>query len=83
MYGTHVIVGLKMGGKDVIYLKQQHSSPLKPVDLQVRLKDIADKRFADNVGQNTTDNEQAVQDNKVCDGYACLLVVSGDMYALY
>lgn len=76
MYGTHIIVGLKMGGKDVIYLKQQYSSSLKPVDLQIRLKDVADKRFTDNVGQNTMHSEQACQDNKVCDGSICLLVIS-------
>ncbi|CAM8928238.1 unnamed protein product [Rhodiola kirilowii] len=64
MYGTHIIVGLKMGGKDVIYLKQQHSSTLKSVELQQRLKDMADKRFADNVGQYTMESEQPGQDNK-------------------
>ncbi|XP_039058179.1 MACPF domain-containing protein At4g24290-like [Hibiscus syriacus] len=46
-YGTHVIVGVKMGGKDVIYIKQQHSSTLQPADIQKRLKDMADKRFLD------------------------------------
>ncbi|KAI3861204.1 hypothetical protein MKX03_021523 [Papaver bracteatum] len=39
-FGTHIIVGVKMGGKDVIYLKQQHS-----------LKEMADKRFRDTNGQ--------------------------------
>ncbi|KAJ6857868.1 MACPF domain-containing protein [Populus alba x Populus x berolinensis] len=42
-YGTHVIVGIKMGGKDMICMKQQHSSPLPPVDVQKKLKDMADK----------------------------------------
>ncbi|KAK4416619.1 MACPF domain-containing protein [Sesamum alatum] len=46
-YGTHVIVGVKMGGKDIIYVKQQQSSPLKPIELQNRLKDVADKKFSD------------------------------------
>ncbi|CAN1288403.1 MACPF domain-containing protein At4g24290, partial [Linum perenne] len=36
-YGTHVIVGVKMGGKDVVYAKQQHGSPLQPVDMQKKL----------------------------------------------
>ncbi|KAK6157035.1 hypothetical protein DH2020_011283 [Rehmannia glutinosa] len=51
-FGTHVIVGVKMGGKDVIYLKQQHSSSLQPADVQKRLKVMADKRFLDANGQN-------------------------------
>uniref|UniRef100_A0A7N0T4G2 MACPF domain-containing protein n=1 Tax=Kalanchoe fedtschenkoi TaxID=63787 RepID=A0A7N0T4G2_KALFE len=64
MYGTHMIVGVKMGGKDVVYMKQQHSSTLKPEDLLQRLKDMADKRFADNVAQNMMNSEQAIHDNK-------------------
>ncbi|KAL6616740.1 hypothetical protein ACP70R_039010 [Stipagrostis hirtigluma subsp. patula] len=46
-FGTHIVVGLKMGGKDVIYLKQQHSSSLQAVDVQKRLKDMSDRRFLD------------------------------------
>lgn len=36
-----------MGGKDVVYVKQPHSSPLQPADIQRRLKEIADKKFSD------------------------------------
>ncbi|CAI0403970.1 unnamed protein product [Linum tenue] len=50
-YGTHVIVGVKMGGKDVVYVKQQHTSPLQPVDVKKRLKDLADEIFKDGTGQ--------------------------------
>ncbi|KAB5520759.1 hypothetical protein DKX38_025078 [Salix brachista] len=46
-YGTHAVVGIKMGGKDMIYVKQQHSSPLQPVDVQKKLKDMADRIFID------------------------------------
>lgn len=41
-----------MGGKDVVYVKQQYSSPLQPVDVQKRLKDVADKRFSEVSGQS-------------------------------
>ncbi|KAK4477752.1 hypothetical protein RD792_017013 [Penstemon davidsonii] len=51
-YGTHVIVGVKMGGKDVIYVKQQYSSPLQSIDVQKQLKEVADKRFSDTSGQS-------------------------------
>ncbi|CAH2078087.1 unnamed protein product [Thlaspi arvense] len=50
IYGTHIIVGVKMGGKDVIYAKQQHSSKLQPDELQKRLKEVADKRFVEASG---------------------------------
>ncbi|CAO2167785.1 unnamed protein product [Urochloa humidicola] len=46
-FGTHIVVGLKMGGKDVIYLKQQHSSSLQAADVQKRLKEMSDRRFLD------------------------------------
>ncbi|KAE8786599.1 MACPF domain-containing protein [Hordeum vulgare] len=42
----------KMGGKDVIYLKQQHSSSLQAVDVQKRLKEMSDRRFLDANGQS-------------------------------
>ncbi|CAA6663936.1 unnamed protein product [Spirodela intermedia] len=46
-FGTHIVVGVKMGGKDVIYLKQLHSSSLQAAEVQRRLKEMADKRFLD------------------------------------
>ncbi|XP_020111225.1 MACPF domain-containing protein At4g24290 [Ananas comosus] len=50
-FGTHIIVGVKMGGKDVIYVRQQHSSTLPPVKVQETLKELADRRFLDVNGQ--------------------------------
>lgn len=64
-FGTHVIVGVKMGGKDVIYMKQQHSSSLQPADVQKRLKVMADKRFLDAIGQNELGSEHIYQTDKV------------------
>lgn len=40
-----------MGGKDVIYAKQQHASPLQPADVQKKLKEMADKLFIDGAVQ--------------------------------
>ncbi|XP_022727413.1 MACPF domain-containing protein At4g24290-like [Durio zibethinus] len=63
-YGTHIIVGVKMGGKDVIYIKQQHSSTLQPADIQKRLKDMADKRFLDANGHYSMGSEQVFESDK-------------------
>ncbi|KAM0016390.1 putative MACPF domain-containing protein CAD1/NSL1 [Helianthus debilis subsp. tardiflorus] len=63
-FGTHVIVGVKMGGKDVIYMKQQHASSLQPADVQKKLKAMADKRFLDSDEQYFIDSEHASQHNK-------------------
>ncbi|XP_058090154.1 MACPF domain-containing protein At4g24290 [Magnolia sinica] len=57
-YGTHIIVGVKMGGKDIVYLKQQHSSNLQPAEVQKRLKEMADKRFLDANEQYSMGSEE-------------------------
>ena len=64
-FGTHVIVGVKMGGRDVVYMKQQHSSSLQPADVQKRLKAMADKRFLDASGKYGTESEKAYHNEKV------------------
>ncbi|MED6143135.1 hypothetical protein PIB30_003845 [Stylosanthes scabra] len=63
-FGTHIVVGMKMGGKDVIYLKQQHSSSLQPADVQKRLKEMADRRFMDATGQYTIASDQVFSNEK-------------------
>lgn len=55
-----------MGGKDVVYLKQQYASPLQPADVQKRLKDVADKRFADGSGESSVNPEKAYGREMVC-----------------
>ncbi|KAK4254436.1 hypothetical protein QN277_009820 [Acacia crassicarpa] len=63
-FGTHIIVGLKMGGKDVIYLKQQYLSTLQPVDVQKKLKEIADRKFLDADGQYNIASDQVYPNDK-------------------
>ncbi|KAJ1420007.1 Membrane attack complex component/perforin [Sesbania bispinosa] len=63
-FGTHIIVGMKMGGKDVIYLKQQHSSTLQPADVQKKLKEMADRRFLDANGQYSIASDQVFPNDK-------------------
>ncbi|KAK7412010.1 hypothetical protein VNO78_03456 [Psophocarpus tetragonolobus] len=63
-FGTHIIVGMKMGGKDVIYLKQQHSSNLQPADVQKKLKEMADRRFVDRNGHYSIASDQVFPNDK-------------------
>jgi hypothetical protein len=37
-YGTHAVVGVKIEGIDIIYAKQQYSSPLQPSEGHGRKK---------------------------------------------
>ncbi|KVI01021.1 Membrane attack complex component/perforin (MACPF) domain-containing protein [Cynara cardunculus var. scolymus] len=48
-YGTHIVVGVKMGGKDVIYLKQLQTSDLEPREVQNILKQLADENLSEDV----------------------------------
>ncbi|CAN1810636.1 MACPF domain-containing protein NSL1, partial [Linum perenne] len=44
-YGTHIVVGIKMGGKDAIHLKQLKRSNLDPTQVQKLMKQLADQRY--------------------------------------
>lgn len=48
-YGTHIVVGVKIGGKDVIHMKQLKSSNIEPAEVQNTLKKLADERFSENL----------------------------------
>ncbi|KAL3377219.1 hypothetical protein AABB24_003562 [Solanum stoloniferum] len=48
-YGTHIVVGVKMGGKDVIHIKQLQNSILQPMEVQKLLKQLADEKFSEDV----------------------------------
>ncbi|KAK1430195.1 hypothetical protein QVD17_12762 [Tagetes erecta] len=63
-FGTHIIVGVKMGGKDVIYMKQKHASSLQPADVQKKLKAMADKRFLDSDEQFVIGSEHISPNDK-------------------
>ncbi|KAK6932601.1 Membrane attack complex component/perforin (MACPF) domain [Dillenia turbinata] len=65
-YGTHIIVGVKMGGKDVIHIKQLQSSNLQPTDVQKLLKKLADDRFLEDASgsfnQSTDEKTRKLKD---------------------
>lgn len=46
-FGTHVITSVSIGGKDVIYVKQHHSSPLSTMEIKNYVQDIGNQRFCD------------------------------------
>ncbi|KAL4303896.1 hypothetical protein GQ457_10G022630 [Hibiscus cannabinus] len=63
-FGTHIIVGVEMGGKDVIYVKQQHSSIVQPADVYAKLKKLADEKFSKDNVQSRIDSEQVKLNNQ-------------------
>ncbi|KAI4357512.1 hypothetical protein L6164_001455 [Bauhinia variegata] len=44
-YGTHILVGLSIGGKDVALVKQDVSSNLEPSELKKHLDELGDQLF--------------------------------------
>ncbi|QCE03116.1 hypothetical protein DEO72_LG8g1137 [Vigna unguiculata] len=46
-FGTHVITSITIGGKDVIYVKQHHTSPLSKLEMKNYIQDIGNQRFSD------------------------------------
>ncbi|PQP98490.1 MACPF domain-containing protein CAD1-like [Prunus yedoensis var. nudiflora] len=46
-FGTHVIISVTIGGKDVIYVKQHQSSPLSTMEIKNYVQDIGTQRFSD------------------------------------
>jgi uncharacterized protein (DUF1786 family) len=64
-FGTHIVIGVKMGGKDVVCIRQHHSSSLQPVEVQKRLKALADRRFLSGNGEVDTNANDGYGNQKV------------------
>lgn len=63
-YGTHIVVGVKMGGKDVIHLKQLQSSNLEPTDVQNLLKQLADEQLSEDINGSPIPNPNMLSEKK-------------------
>ncbi|KAL5553280.1 hypothetical protein UlMin_040681 [Ulmus minor] len=61
-YGTHVVVGLGIGGQDVVLVKQDTSSNLGPSDLKKHLDDLGNQLFTGTC--NFTPLTSKTKDNK-------------------
>ncbi|TKY60484.1 MACPF domain-containing protein [Spatholobus suberectus] len=57
-FGTHVIVGVSMGGKDVLYVRQKDTSCLDPTSIQKLLKDTASMKFKDSAENHCLATEE-------------------------
>ncbi|KAH7835042.1 hypothetical protein Vadar_022320 [Vaccinium darrowii] len=62
-YGTHIIVGMAVGGQDLLCVKQNPSSPIPPATLRGYLEDLGDFLFSDGMSpplleKKTTDSKQ-------------------------
>ncbi|KAF9612097.1 hypothetical protein IFM89_038076 [Coptis chinensis] len=46
-YGTHIVVGMAVGGQDVVCVRQKPSSSIPAPDLKAHLEDLGDSWFSD------------------------------------
>ncbi|KAL7145384.1 hypothetical protein ABFS83_07G079500 [Erythranthe nasuta] len=60
-YGTHIVVGMAVGGQDVLCVKQKPSSPIPPAELKGYLEELGDCLFSD---ANSPILERTANDNK-------------------
>lgn len=44
-FGTHILVGLSIGGKDLLLVKQDTSSNMGPSELRKHLDELGDQLF--------------------------------------
>ncbi|BBN12225.1 hypothetical protein MPTK1_5g18270 [Marchantia polymorpha subsp. ruderalis] len=74
-YGTHIVVSVKVGGKDVIYVRQHQTSPLQPPEVAKLMQKFADQRFQ-SVSNGTTSFEtrERAGKEKVSDSYSATSV---------
>ncbi|XP_058781617.1 MACPF domain-containing protein At1g14780-like [Vicia villosa] len=63
-YGTHIIVGMGVGGQDVICVKQKHSSKVPPGDLRRHLDDLGDFLFSDLRSPSLLDRKTTIEDKQ-------------------
>lgn len=60
-YGTHIVVGMAVGGQDLLCVKQRPSSPIPPAELKGYLEELGDCLFSDT---NSPILERTAKDNK-------------------
>lgn len=64
-YGTHIIVGMGVGGQDVICVKQKPSSTISPAELRGYLEDLGDCLFSDGASPNLPERKRKDGKQKV------------------
>ena len=72
-YGTHIIVGLGLGGQDVVYVKQDNSSPLSPSEIKEHLDKLGDQLFTGTCTLPPSNRKN--RDHKFKVSKSCMLVI--------
>lgn len=73
-YGTHIIVGMGVGGQDVICVKQKPSSTISPADLRGYLEDLGDCLFSDGASPSLPERKSKDSKKKVYILFNCYTI---------
>ncbi|MED6144800.1 hypothetical protein PIB30_018840 [Stylosanthes scabra] len=64
-YGTHIVVGIKMGGMDVVNIKQLKTSDVGPNEVEKLLQQLANERFSEDLnGSSNREPVKILQDDQ-------------------
>ncbi|KAM0013675.1 putative MACPF domain-containing protein CAD1/NSL1 [Helianthus debilis subsp. tardiflorus] len=72
-YGTHIIVGMAVGGQDLICVKQKPSSTISSAELRGYLDDLGDNLFSDGNSPSLLDRKTRNGKQKVPDVFTRML----------
>ncbi|KAF3323731.1 MACPF domain-containing protein [Carex littledalei] len=72
-YGTHIIVGLSIGGQDMVCVRQTHSSPVSTADLKMHLEDLGNILFEDGTGLSPVHRQNREGKNQVPEVFVRIL----------
>ncbi|GAB2227877.1 hypothetical protein Droror1_Dr00009705 [Drosera rotundifolia] len=72
-FGTHIIVGVGVGGQDLICVRQQPSSTMSTAELRANLEDVGDAIFSDGDYPPALQTKTRDGRKKVPDVFNCVL----------
>ncbi|KAL2342867.1 hypothetical protein Fmac_004152 [Flemingia macrophylla] len=64
-FGTHVVVGVIMGGRDMLYVRQENTSHLDPDNVWKLLKDAASMKFTDSAENHSLTSEDLCKEKNL------------------
>lgn len=82
-YGTHVVVGISMGGQDVVYVKQDKSSQLPLCEIKYNLDKLGDQLFTGICTLPLQQRKSKENKSKVCYHHCFFFVFNKPTWGYY
>lgn len=72
-FGTHIIVSVAIGGQDVVFVRQSHSSSISSAELKNHLENLGDELFSDGHSLSPYRNNKRESRQKVPEVFSNIL----------